>query len=373
MSTGGRVTRTQVSYLGNAVPGLFVRTTNDGRTKFEIRVGGRRQTLAATTVSDAVREQRKELAKRDRGESLIGRSDMTLRELRDEWETWARGKASPYAASTVEDYLDALDRRALRLLGGETKAAAVRPVHLRGMIDKLRAEGKSGSTVHGTLTALSAMFRFAIRREILEANPVRLLERGDRPSTKRLREPRYLDRAEIDRLLAKTSNEFRTLVAVLAFAGLRVGEALALTWRDVDLDAGTMHVRGTKTAASNAVVPLVSALVRELRAHRRRYPGVGDTLVFRTATGRPQDRHNVARALRSASTAAGLNPKGAKKVAPHDLRHSCAGLLLAAGVPVPRVAAIMRHADPRVTLAVYGGLVETQRAELRADLEAALR
>ena len=59
-------------------------------------------------------------------------------------------------------------------------------------------------------------------------------------------------------------------------------------------------------------------------------------------------------------------------ISPHDLRHSCAGLLLAAGVPAPNVAAILRHADPRITLMVYAGLVESQRAELKDDLELAL-
>ena len=60
-------------------------------------------------------------------------------------------------------------------------------------------------------------------------------------------------------------------------------------------------------------------------------------------------------------------------MAPHDLRHSCAGLLFAAGVSVPKVAAILRHANPRITLTVYAGLVESQRAELKDDLELALR
>ena len=82
---------------------------------------------------------------------------------------------------------------------------------------------------------------------------------------------------------------------------------------------------------------------------------------------------NARRTLRSAGDAAGLNPKEAKKVAPHDLRHSCAGLLFAAGVSAPKIAAVMRHADPRVTLMVYSGLVESQRSELRGDLEAALQ
>ncbi len=56
-----------------------------------------------------------------------------------------------------------------------------------------------------------------------------------------------------------------------------------------------------------------------------------------------------------------------------NLRHSCAGPLLAAGVAAPKVAAVLRHADTRTTLTVYAGLVESQRADLRDDLEAALR
>jgi integrase len=240
------------------------------------------------------------------------------------------------------------------------------------MIDRLNGEGFSGSTVHGTLTALSALFRFAVRRDLLESNPVRLLERGDRPSTKRMKEPRYLDRQEIDRLLAKLGDEFRPVAAVCAFAGLRISEALALRWQDVDFDAGLLHAPGTKTKASAAPVPMTSALIAELRAHRARRPGLGEAFVFRTASGRPQSRNNAGRAIRAAGTAAGLNPPGAKKVSPHDLRHSCAGLLLANGVPTPQVAAIMRHADARVTLTVYAGLVESQRVELRDDLEAAL-
>jgi site-specific recombinase XerD len=86
------------------------------------------------------------------------------------------------------------------------------------MIGKLSREGLSGSSVHGTLTALSAMFEFAIRHDLVEANPVRLLGRADRPSTKRQKEPRYLDRSEIDRLLAELSDEWCPVAALCAFA-----------------------------------------------------------------------------------------------------------------------------------------------------------
>ncbi len=95
--------------------------------------------------------------------------------------------------------------------------------------------------------------------------------------------------------------------------------------------------------------------------------------MFQTCNGRPHHRKNVLRAIYRAGDQASLNKKGGKKVGCHDLRHSCAGLLLSAGVPAPKVAAILRHADARVTPTVYAGVVESQRAELRDDLEAALR
>lgn len=53
-------------------------------------------------------------------------------------------------------------------------------------------------------------------------------------------------------------------------------------------------------------------------------------------------------------------------------RHSCAGLLFAASVPAPAIAAILRHSDVRVTLTTYAGLVENDRQHLRGELEAAL-
>jgi integrase len=360
---------------------LHERFTRDGRHIFEARmkVAGKsiRHRLASTTATDAIREQRRWVAERDAGVRLVGRSDMTVRELRGEWERWARSPASSYAARTIESYLDALDRRVLRILGPETKAASVQPPHLRALIDTLCAEGLAGSTVHGAVTATSALLRFGVRRGVIESNPTRLLERGDKPSAKRRREPRYLDRAQIDDLLANLGDEFRPVAATLAFAGLRVSEGLALRWQDVDFDAAILDVRGTKTVASAQPVPLISDLAAELRAHRSRQASVSllrigrEALVFVTASGRPQDRHNAARAIRAAGDAANLNTGGGKKVAPHDLRHSCAALLLGAGVPAPKVAAILRHSDARVTLSFYAGIVENQRADLRADLEQA--
>ncbi len=172
-------------------------------------------------------------------------------------------------------------------------------------------------------------------------------------------------------------DEFRPVAACMVFAALRVSEVLALRWEHVDFDGSMLHVPGTKTAASAQPVPMTGDLAAELRGHRARQHSLArrrpEALVFQTSNGTAHDRHNVGRAIRAAGDAAKLNTAGAKTVGPHDLRHSCAALLLAAGVPVPKVAAVMRHADARVTMMVYAGLVESQRSELRADLELAFR
>jgi len=107
-TTGGRAYREQVVYGGKKIPGLFERTTNNGRHVFELRrkIAGRavRHTLTATTATDAIREQRAFLAKLDAGVRLVRHDDITLRELRNYWEGWAKSPASSLAARTVELY-----------------------------------------------------------------------------------------------------------------------------------------------------------------------------------------------------------------------------------------------------------------------------
>ena len=355
------------------VPGLFKRTTERGEVVFEfcVKRDGKvvRRRLLAQTITDAKREARAEVAKLDAGVRAVGRNDVTLGELRTQWEQWARAAGSNLAPRTVEMYADLLDRRVLPLVGATTKVAAIKPVHLRSLIDKLNAQGCSGAYVHQHLRALSALLRFAVRRGMIEHNPTRLLERGDRPSAKRTKEPNYLDLAQAKRVLAELPDLWRPVAALCLYAALRISEALALRWGDLDFEANVVHVPGTKTEGSRADVPMIAPLRAELLAHRKRQPGVGGLLVFRTASGEPQDRHNAGRAIRLAGARAKV--AGTKPLSPHDLRHSCAALLLEAGVPDPQVAAIMRHADPRVTLTVYAGITTKRRAALRDDLEAA--
>lgn len=372
----GSESRRPVVFRGERVAGLYERRDSSGRLVFELRrkVGGKmvRRTLEASSVTDAIREARAASTRIEDGVKLVARSTVTLRDLRDAFEEWGKGRASTLANSTRDLYLLRLDKHVLPALGESTRAQDVTPAHLRAMVDKLTSDGQSGSSVRGAIVATSALFRHGVRRGILATNPVRLLEHGDRPSGKRKTEPRYLDRKQIDALLGELGDEMRPVAATMAFAGLRVSEALALRWRMVDLAAGMLHVPGTKTEASSQPVPMTDDLVAELKAHRRRSLEHGLQRVHRDALVFPHDRRNVLRAVYKAGDDAKLNPAGLPRVSCHDLRHSCAGLLFSANVAYPRIAEILRHSDVRVTLATYAGLVEADRAKLRDDLEAAL-
>jgi integrase len=398
------------------VAGLYERTVaqrprglaagdGDPHTVYEarLRLGGkvRRHTLNARTKTDAIAELRALQTDYERGQKFRSpAAALTLDELARDYlshleRRTAHGDARRRrSARTVELYRQRFEDHVSPVLGhrfaGEITVADVRRlVDLLGAKRIERAGVKrplSPSTITGTVNVLSGLLRFGTKQGVVERNVVRDLDRDDRPGAARVTEPRYLDPSEVAALLAQLGDTFRPIASVCAFAGLRVSEALALRWRDVDFKAQTVTVDGqlgpggarvpTKTLASSASVPLLPQLAVELTAHRDRVDGgvreIGhrDRLIFATRRGRPQTRRNVLRAVYKAGDAAGLN-EGREKVGIHDLRHSFVAIALASGLTLPETAELARHASPRVTASVYAGLTDVARAQLGSKLAAA--
>ena len=98
----------------------------------------------------------------------------------------------------------------------------------------MREAGYAGATIRKALAVLGGVLGHAARRGMIAQNPIRRLERGERPPVER-REMRTLDVGEIAALLRAASEPYRTLLATALFTGLRQGELLGLTWGDVDL------------------------------------------------------------------------------------------------------------------------------------------
>jgi integrase len=276
--------------------------------------------LDARNVTEAKGQVREILGKVEVGELKPADRTITLRALVDAYLAHEQSELGSFAPNTVALYTQRLNDHALRLLGERTRVTDITVAHIRHrLIDPMRREKKSGSTIRSTVSALSGAFRYAVRNGSISRNPIRDLERGDLPSAKRRSEPRYLATAEVELLLSKMSSEFRPVAATLFYAALRVSEALALTWGDIEFEKSLIAVPGTKTDASRDTVPLLPALARELRQHRRRQSSRGlgfiasDALVFQTRGGLSPGRRNVLRAVQTAATNAGLNPKGAQR------------------------------------------------------------
>ena len=152
----------------------------------------------------------------------------------------------------------------------------------------------------------------------------------------------------------------RVLFGLLAGAGLRIGEALALRWQHVDIPTGTLHVVGGKTAAATRSIDLPGSLREELilwRAESRFTDP--DDYVLTTSTGGKQNPSNLRRdMLKPAIEAAnkrlakdGIAPIGA--VGFHGLRRTFASLRCACGDDIRYTSSQLGHEDPRFTLRAY--------------------
>jgi integrase len=360
-----------------------------------LRLGGRirRHRLEAATKTDAINELRALQVDYARGEAHRSpAAALTVADVAADWlahlesRVGQRDARRRYSARTVALYRQRLDRHVVSVLGSRP-VAEVTVADVRRLVDRLGRAGLAPSTVTSVVGILSGLFRFAVKGGLVERNPVRDLDRDDRPGVARVTEPRYLTATEVEALLAHMTDVFRPVAATCAFAGLRVSEALGLRWRDVDFGASTITVSGqlgedgtrvpVKTRASEAPVPLLPALARELRAHRSRLASrdlrlvYADAFVFTTMRGKPQSRRNALRAVHAAGDAAGLNADGRQPVGLHDLRHSFVALALAAGLSLAEAASLARHANARVTAQVYAGLSDDGRRNAATKLAAA--
>ena len=163
--------------------------------------------------------------------------------------------------------------------------------------------------------------------------------------------------------LLEAAGHLRLILATMAGAGLRNGEACALDWPDFDAASGTLTVASAKTDAGVRRVDLPDALRRELTSHRLRAPESREGPMFPNRDGRRQSVSNVERRLKTAIRRAntrleeiGLRPID-EAVTPHSLRRLYASLRFALGDDPVYVAAQLGHTDPGFSMKVYASAV----------------
>ncbi len=263
--------------------------------------------------------------------------------------------------------LDEIDARTLDMLRTKTMGAKIGP----GSWNKL-------------VRILALILDLALEYEIIDRNVARA--KGRR--AKAIAPARtYLDSAPAIAALLDAAGELdqqstparqpgirRALLSTLTFGGLRIGEALDLEWRDVNLADGRLAVRGTKTAAATRTVSMLPILRDDLSAWRARSPQAGGNVrVFGTQTGELQNRQNVRQRILipSANMAtARLQRDGRGELpalTPHSLRRTAASLWIALGIDPAQVMRQLGHTSADLTMTLYAKAMDTSESD-RAGL-----
>lgn len=195
--------------------------------------------------------------------------------------------------------------------------------------------------------ALSVFAKWLVEREVLDTNPVRDV------AMYREHDPRmtWMTWADAKRVAEAMPEHLRALVALLAGAGLELGAAVILDRGDVDLDATTVHARGSKTLWRNRIVRAEPWAMPFLKAHVRGMLA-GPLFADLRASSRQPEYRAAVQAFRAAQAACGLSGHRF-----HDLRHTYAVNALRQGYKPAVVAHQLGHKDASMVTKVYGRFV----------------
>ena len=244
---------------------------------------------------------------------------------------------------------------------GRWQVSKVTVPDIESWVAQMVRDGRGATTVLRAHGVLSGILQDAVKARRLASNPARGIDGLPRKSVRR---HIYLSADDVHRLAAE-SGDHRPLVYVLAFCGLRWGEAIALRVSDVEflkrrlvvadnaVQLGVDHAVGQTKGRKVRSVPVPSFVLDEISPLcADKAPG---DLVFPGPDGKYLPRPKSTRGWFEGAT------KRAKvqKITPHDLRHTAASLAISAGVNVLALQRMLGHQSAKVTLDTYADLFDT--------------
>lgn len=292
-----------------------------------------------------------------------------------EWVQQWFDAQSHVRVGTRENNASALNARILPVFG-EASLRDIRPIHVEQFVADLSAE-LGPSRVRQIYNVLNASLKAAVKNEMLKSNPAD----GVKLPKQTTRDMLFLDPQQVETLAAKIGEEHSALVYVLAYGGLRIGEARALRRSRVNLMRGTLDVKESVTYrggrfvfappknGKERVVTIPRFLSSMLEEHMDTFTGnEPDALVFPGEAGDPL-RLPVFRRndWKPALVRAGID----ESFRIHDMRHTTASLLINQGMHPKIVQEHLGHGSISITLDRYGHLYETDTQRLADALDAA--
>jgi integrase len=327
--------------------------------------GRNRRTLYGKTRHEVAAKLSKALADREGG-LTFGAGRLTLGEYMTRWlSDSVRGTVR---VSTYERH-EQLFRGHIQPALGRLKLNCLTPAHVRGLISEKLETGLAPATVRKIHSTLHKALSQGVSNGLVPRNAADV--KTPRPTPKEMRPLSESEARTFLHAVRKSGDRFEPLYVLAITMGLRRGELLGLRWDDADLECGTLrvgralvreggrHILGeTKTKRGRRRVNLTPPTVAALKTHRKRQleerrklAGLHEDqeLIFATRTGTPVNpEHLVKRSFKPLLKKASL-----PEIRFHDLRHTCATLLLGRGVHPKLVQELLGHSTISMTLDTY--------------------
>ena len=285
------------------------------------------------------------------------------------------------SASTYEGYKNYIESKMIPYFKKlHIKVKELSGDEINGFYQEMNKLGFKGSTLQRYHAVLHLAFKTAMKRKIIPTNPV---EQADRPKA----EPfiaDYYNADEIKTLLeVSEKDELHLIIKLACYYGLRRSEVLGIKWSAIDFVEKTISIKHKvlseddgpqgydvmKTKSSFRTMPLLPFIEEELRKEKARqtelkrvmgraYIDEYDDYVCTDALGRLYDPDYVTNHFKVI-----LKRNKLRDIRFHELRHSCASLLLAKGIPMKMIQDWLGHSDMSTTANIYSHLDSTSKRE----------
>lgn len=351
------------------------RGRDSGRLRWRVRwrePDGRQRSRSFIRRDEAERYAREVATRLDRGDYIDPTEGRTP--LADIARLWiARKYEAERKASTIIDYESLLRVHVLPALG-RYPVASIRYQDVSDFSIALRSSGLSASRRKRALEVIAQILDEAIRRSMITTNVARLLEMPSIPKRPRHRYLTHLELAD----LADAGGEYRPLILLFGYTGLRWSEAVALRPMDIDIERRRIHVHRAQSEATGSItydapktgkartVPMIDLVAEVIEPLIRPDP---ESLLFTAPRGGPVRHSNFSGSRWYPAVDATVG----RPLRIHDLRHTAASLARASGADLFLVARMLGHADPSITAQVYADLFDDELDVLQARLSRASR
>lgn len=255
---------------------------------------------------------------------------------------------------------------------GNWKIDKIRPMDVERFLNSLSVS-YSPTTIHHYYRVLRSIFNYAVVNGVVEQNVMNMIRIPSSGKKTLQKDIDFLSLTEAQRLLRELGTaplRWRCMMMLFVQTGIRRGEACGLTWEDIDFEASTISIRRNvtyskehgvivgklKTQNSLRTLPLPQRIVQELRAWKAEQSA--ETIIRPNAYIFSREDNLYAPMFPTAPTkwlSRFTETHNLPRVSPHDLRHTCGSLMLAAGASVKEVQDTLGHTDASITLNFYVG------------------